>query len=79
MMVIRDDQERAMTESFLRELQNDFGANRLGRRRNVVERNNQIILGRARRRDNRQELRGNSRSHSAKFRPRSPWEQVQSA
>ena len=66
-MVIRDDQKRTMTDSFLRQLRNNFVANRLGRRCNVVDRNDQEIFRRTRRRDNGQKLRGHSRCHFAKF------------
>jgi len=56
-----------MADSLLRQLRNNFVANRLGRRRNVMDRNDQEVFGRTRRRDNREELRGHSRGHFAKF------------
>src|SRR5881392_2494402 len=56
-----------MADSFLRQFRNNFVANRLGRRRNVMDRNDQEVFGRTRRRDNREELRGHSRGHFAQF------------
>src|SRR4029077_11962728 len=67
MMVIRHDQKRAMTDSFLGELRKNFVRSRLGRWRDVVNRNDKIIFGRTRRRDDGQKLRGHSRGHFAKF------------
>ena len=61
-----------MPDSFLRKLGNNFIRDRLSGRRNVMQRNHEIIFGRTRRRDARQKLRGHSRCHSRKFstRPR---------
>src|SRR6266404_2312991 len=56
-----------MMNAFLREFGNDFADNRLCRRRDVVNGNDQEILGRASCRDDGQKLGGRNRGHCGKF------------
>src|SRR5947207_14260732 len=67
MMVIGHHKKRAMVNAFLRNLRKDFADDRLCGRRNVMNRNDQEILGRARCRDDGEKLRGCSRGHFDKF------------
>src|SRR5262249_25505326 len=66
-MVVRHDEQRAITNAFLCERGNNAVDDWLGRRSNVVDGNDQKILCRTRRRDNGQKLRGHSRGHFFKF------------
>ena len=59
-----------MPDSSLRQLGNDSVCDQLSGRCDVVKGDNEIVFGRTRRRDSRQKLRGHSRCHFAKFRPR---------
>ena len=56
MVVIRNNQQRAMANSFLVQFRNDLANDRLRRGRDVVNRDYQKILSRARCRDNRAQI-----------------------
>jgi hypothetical protein len=67
MMVIGNDQERAMIDPVSRQLRKDVRHDRLRSRRDVVDRNHQKIFSRAGCRYDRQKLRGRNRGHLGKF------------
>src|SRR5438105_4740327 len=67
MVIIWNDEERTMSHSFLRKLRQNILRDRLGRWRDVVNRDDKEILRRAGCRDDGQKLRSRNRGHFGKF------------